>query len=176
MRFDSSAEARSTTPWAEIDDIVCWNKCTLSRCLSPLARSHLLVSLPYSLTRSLSCFLSLSLLYSCSMLAALTLLRLRFIPSSSSLRLHLQCKAEKFNVSFCFYSNTLSLSVSLSFPRAKQPKFMFHIHYIGICCSCCCCFHCTPCRHFVIPLFLYAPYPIHHSLCLRAPFAICCGC
>lgn len=146
----------------------------LCRAASPLslARTCSSLFLTHSLALSLSFFLSLSLLYWCSMLAVLTLLRLRLIPSSSSLRLYLQCKAEKFNVSFCFYSNTLSLS----FPSAKQPKFMFHIHYIGICCSCRCCFHCTPCRHFVIPLFLYAPYPIHHSLCLRAPFAICCGC
>lgn len=56
MRFDSSAEARSTTPWAEIDDIVCWNKCTLSRCLSPsrsLARARLSSLLTHSLALSL---------------------------------------------------------------------------------------------------------------------------
>lgn len=41
MRFESSADARSTTPCADIEDMVCWNKCTLRRAFHrPLGKKN----------------------------------------------------------------------------------------------------------------------------------------
>lgn len=51
MRLDSSAEARSTTPCAEIDDMVCWNRFTLPAQVDrPSGKAFFYSSLPLMLT------------------------------------------------------------------------------------------------------------------------------